>query len=405
VIDLAKKDNVQLKMIKLIKSTLHREKESKQALIRFINTAEQLSFGPQCRKFEKKFAQYQARKDAVFLNSGSSANLALIQSLMNLGRLRRGDAVGFSAVTWSTNVMPLIQCGLVPVPIDVELESLNVSPRTLQMAIKTRPLKALFLTNLLGFSDEIDKIRRICTLRKIIFLEDNCEALGTVYRGRKLGNFGLASTYSFFVGHHMPTIEGGVVATDDRKLAQMVRIVRAHGWDRNLSPREQIILRRGVKVDEFYGLYTFYDLGYNLRPTEIQGFLGNQQLRYVPAIVRKRAENFQRLARAIYARTDLYYPIRFDHIDIVSNFSFPVICRSEKIKTELIRRCLGKIEVRPIVGGDMTAQPFFRKYVSKQGLGKKSNARLIHRQGLYFGNNPELTKREIKEIIHVFTCR
>ncbi len=392
-------------MIKLIKSTFYDEKNTKLKLSDFIQKSEILSFGPQCEQFEKNFAKWQKRKYCVFLNSGSSANLAIIQTLLNLNKIKKGDKIGFSSLTWSTNVMPLIQLGLHPIPLDIELDTLNVSSEIFKKTIKKHKLKMLFLTNLLGFCSDIDEIRKICDDNKIILIEDNCESLGTVYKGKKLGNYGLASTFSFYVGHHMSTVEGGAVCTDSERLANMLRLVRAHGWDRNLSEAKQTKYRTKYNVNStFYSRYTFYDLGYNLRPTEINGFIGNTQIIHLNEIVNKRKENFLRFASVIYKNKDKYYPIRFDHIDLISNFAVPIICKSKAIRDELVERCKDKIEIRPIVGGDMTRQPFSAKYM--KGASSKlpdSNARLAHEQGLYFGNNPELTEKEIKEILRIFS--
>lgn len=392
-------------MIRLIKSTFYKEQETKKKLIKFIADADQLSIGNQCRTFENRFAKYQGRKKCILVNSGSSANLAIIQALLNLGKIKKGDYVGFSAITWSTNVMPLIQLGLVPVPIDVELDTLNVSSKKLLEILKKYPLKMLFLTNLLGFCDDIDEIKKICDRNKIVFIEDNCESLGTVYKGKKLGNFGLASTYSFYVGHHMSTVEGGAICTDSERVETMLHIVRAHGWDRNLTERKQLKIRLKHNVNSsFYSRYTFYDLGYNLRTTEINGFIGNTQLDYINEINKKRNENFLKIAPAIYSQTDKYFPIRYDHIDFVSNFAVPVICKSRAIRDELVKKCENKLEIRPVVGGDMVAQPFFQKYEPKmKEKFNNINAKLIHEQGLYFGNNPDLTEAEIKTIIRIFT--
>lgn len=391
--------------IKLIKSTFQHEAQTKRELISFIKQADILSFSTQCQLFEKNFAKYQGRQHCVFVNSGSSANLAMIQALLNLGRLKRGDKVGFSALTWSTNAMPLIQLGLTPVPVDVELDTLNVSSRTLNNVLSKTKLKAFFITNLLGFCDDLDVIEQVCHQQNVVLLEDNCESLGTVYRGKKLGNFSLASSFSFYVGHHMSTIEGGMICTDDEELATMLRIVRAHGWDRNLALAEQEKIRTKYKVNStFYSRYTFYDLGYNLRPTEIAGFLGNNQLHYLSDIVKRRNEIFLEIAPQLYAQTDKYYPLRYDHIDLESNFAIPVVCKTQKLRNELVKACNGKLEIRPIVGGDMTQQPFFDRYVTgyKQFI-RHSNSKLIHQQGLYFGNNPELTKAEIKTILSIFS--
>jgi CDP-6-deoxy-D-xylo-4-hexulose-3-dehydrase len=392
-------------MIKLIKSTFYNEKKTKKELCDFIIRSEKLSIGKQCLRFEKRFAAYQGRKYCVLVNSGSSANLALIQALLNMGKLHKGDRVGFSALTWSTNVMPLIQLGLIPVPVDIELDTLNLSSRILGDLIKKNPIKALFLTNLLGFCDDIDAVALLCRKHKILLIEDNCESLGTIYKGKKLGNYGFASTTSFYVGHHLSTIEGGAILTDDSDLATMLNLVRAHGWDRNLTLDKQMIMRVKHNVNStFYSRYTFYDLGYNLRATEIQGFLGNSQLRYIRKIVDNRQKNFLRMARAIYARTDRYYPIRYDHIDVISNFAFPIICRTKQIRDTLVAACDNKVEIRPIVGGDMTKQPFFNKYRTIKSHIPTRNAYLVHEQGLYFGNNPELTKHEMETIITIFTA-
>lgn len=389
-------------MIRLIKSTFYNEAKTKKELIGFIKKAQILSFGPECERFENQFAKFQKRKFCVFVNSGSSANLALIQALLNLGKIKKGDNVGFSAITWATNVKPLIQLGLNPIPIDIELDTLNVSSEQLKKSLKKNKISMLFLTNLLGFCDDIDEIRKICNEKRILLIEDNCESLGTVYKGKLLGNFGMASTFSFYVGHHMSTIEGGAICTDNEQLATMLRIVRAHGWDRNLSEQKQVKLRNKHKVNStFYSRYTFYDLGYNLRPTEINGFIGTKQLPYLPAILKKRNENFLKLAKSIYKNTDKYHPVRYDHIDFLSNFAVPIICKTQKIRDELVEKCDGKVEIRPLVGGDMTMQPFFKKYISKKF--DNPNARLAHEQGLYFGNNPELTNKELQTILKIFS--
>lgn len=392
-------------MIKLIKSTFYKEADTKKKLCDFIQNADMLSFGQQCEEFEENFAKWQKRKHCVFLNSGSSANLAIVQALLNEKSFKKGDNVGFSTLTWSTNVMPLIQLGLNAIPIDIELNTLNISSKMLKETIKRHPLKMLFITNLLGFCDDIDAIREICDENKIILIEDNCESLGTIYKGKLLGNFGVASTFSFYVGHHMSTIEGGAVCTDSDKLATMLRIVRAHGWDRNLRKEQQLRIRNKFKVNStFYSRYTFYDLGFNLRPTEINGFIGNLQINYLPEIIKIRNKNFLDLALPIYEQKDKYFSIEYNHLDFLSSFAIPVICKSQKIRDELVEKCKDKIEIRPIVGGDMVRQPFFLKYMRENALlFKDSNAKLVHDQGLYFGNNPELTSAEKNVILEVFT--
>ncbi|HSP98929.1 MAG TPA: DegT/DnrJ/EryC1/StrS family aminotransferase [Candidatus Dormibacteraeota bacterium] len=391
-------------MIPLVKATFYREAEMRERLAEFVLRAPKLSMGTECETFEQLFARYQGRRHCIMVNSGSSANLALIQALLNRGRLRAGDRVGFSALTWSTNVMPLLQLGLEPVPIDVELDTLNVSSRLLGLQLERAPIAALFLTDVLGWCDDIDRVRDLCAERDILLLEDACESLGSVYRGQRLGNFGLAATFSFYVGHQFSTIEGGAVCTDDDELADMLRIVRAHGWDRNLDRTTQMRLREANHVaSTFYSRYTFYHCGYNLRPTEIAGFLGNVGLPYLDEIVRRREANYNRFAASLFACTDRYLPLRHDHLDVFSNFAVPIICRSEALLQTLVARCEEHIEIRPIVGGDMTQQPFFRRRRSPPEVYDLPNAALAHAQGLYVGNRPDLEPDEIDAMLDVFT--
>ena len=230
-------------MVKLMSNTFYKEKVIKEKLIDFISQAEILSMNINCKKFENDFSTFHQRKFSVLVNSGSSANLVLLQSLLNLGRLKKGDKIAFTALTWSTNVMPIIQLGLIPVPVDINLNTLNTDLEEFLKTISKENIKAFFITNVLGFSSNIDSISEFCKEKDIIFLEDNCESLGSEYKNTKLGNFSLASTTSFFVGHHLSAIEGGMICTDDDELNQMLIIVRAHGWDRNLSKDKQNELR------------------------------------------------------------------------------------------------------------------------------------------------------------------
>ena len=379
-------------MIKLIKSAFYKEEKTRGLLAKFIKSAEMFSMGKESKKFEEAFTKKQGRKYAVFVNSGSSANLALLQAFVNLGWLKKGDHVGVSALTWATNVMPIIQLGMTPVVIDCELDTLNVSPRTLAPYVDV--LDGLFITNVLGFSDDIGRIRDICKKKKILFFEDNCESLGSKVDGELLGNFGVASTFSFFVGHHFSTIEGGMICTDDEELYHMLVMVRAHGWDRNLPEHKKLHLKKKHGVDDFFSRYTFYDLAYNLRPTEIQGYLGNIQLPYLPEIIAARRKNFDIFDAAIKRNKELL-AIATDHMDVVSNFAIPVVAKDKGVFESLKKRFADSdVEIRPIIAGNIAKHVFYTKHNFKKT--ESPNADYIHAHGFYFGNNPELTKAELK---------
>ena len=380
------------KPIKLIKSSFYNEGDTKRQLVEFILRSDILSMGKETEKFESSFAKKQQRKYAVFVNSGSSANLVLIQALINLKKIRPRASVGISSLTWSTNVMPLIQLGLTPVPIDVSLETLNISPETLMEHIEK--IDALFLTNVLGFGDDMVKIQEMCREKNVLLIEDNCEALGSKISGTLLGNFGLASTFSFFVAHHISTIEGGMICTDDEELRHALIIARAHGWDRSLPLEKQKSLRMAHGIDVFFSKYSFYDLAYSVRPTDINAFIGNIQLKYWDTIVEARKNNFKRFQKSIVGNKDLL-PLKVSHMDIVSNFAMPLIAKNNEVFMHYKKRFEdNNIEIRPIIAGNITKHPFYLKNTLPKDHGLK-NADFIHINGFYFGNNPDLTEEEI----------
>ena len=406
-------------MIPLIKNTFYNELKTKADLSDFILTTSQLSMGKQVQLFEATFGAIQNRKHAICFNSGASANLALLQALksgktflekMITGKKGERLRVGFSALTWATNVMPIIQMGWTPVPIDVEIETLNISSRTLKNAMKKCKLDMLFITNALGLTGDLPEISKICRTRNVVLIEDNCESIGTTYAlGQRTGNFGLASTFSFFVAHQISTIEGGMVCTDDDHLATLLRLIRANGWDRNVPDSIKGEYRAKHDVDDFHAKYTFYTLAYNMRPTEITGFLGLSQLAYLRDIVTIRECNFRYFHRELFSRIPRnkricsFFRLKFDHLRRISSFALPVICHSERIRDLCLNRLAkAEIETRPIIAGNMKKQPFFIEN-SINGTGTVNiatpNANMVHDRGFYVGNNPDMTIDDIDEII------
>lgn len=383
--------------IPLMKNAFLHEKETRERLASFILTAPRLSMDKMCFEFENEFKFKQERKDAILFNSGGSANLALLQALKNLGKLKVGDKVGFSALTWSTNVMPIIQLGLIPVPLDIEPNKLNVMSYHLERYLDNNKLDAFFVTNVLGFAGDLDKLKNICDEKNILLLEDNCESLGSELTSGKTGNFSLASTFSFYVAHHMSTIEGGMVCTDDEELGAMLRIVRANGWDRNLTDEQKSKIRseNGVK-NSFEANYSFYDLGFNLRPTEITGFLGLEQLKYLDETVNKRAKNFSLFLDAIERNDEI---ISFDTSEMkkISSFAFPIICKTPALREKYIKRFQdNEIEIRPIIAGNMLKQPFYSRYADNNFDIEGTD--FVHKCGFYCGNYPELQEDDLKLI-------
>lgn len=379
--------------IPLMRNAFLEESKTKQRLAEFILNANQFSMGPQCSAFEKKFAKYQGCDYALLFNSGGSANLALLQALKNLGRLKDGDRIGFSSLTWSTNVMPIIQLGMIPVPIDCSFETANVMSHNIKNRLSDIQLDAFFATNVLGYSGDLDNIKKLCEENGIIFLEDNCESLGAEVANDKCGNFGLASTFSFYVAHHMSTIEGGMLCTNDRELYNMLKMTRANGWDRNLDAEDQNTLRKPYEISPFQARYSFFALGYNLRPTEITGFLGQEQMQYLDSNIKKRLENHNRFETAVASNNELQL-IQHNHMDSVSPFGFIILCKMPELREKYIARFVeAGIEIRPVIAGNMQKQPFYKSYVKEEYA--LPNTDLISSCGFYCGNYPDLTDAEI----------
>lgn len=381
-------------MIPLMKNTFLNEYETKKELADFILRTSHLSMGQKCLEFEQAFARAQGRKHCVLFNSGASANLALLQALKNLGRLKDGDRVGFSALTWSTNVMPIIQLGMKPVPVDCRPDTLNSMAADLAETLKKAKLDAFFITNALGFAGDLGAIRELCRKNGTMLIEDNCEALGTVLPDGKTGNFGLGATFSFFVAHHMSTIEGGAACTDDDELEEMLRMSRANGWDRNLGLTRQRRLRDKHAIkSEFEAKYTFYDLAFNLRPTELTGFIGLTQLKYLADNCDVRQKNYLALEAEVKNNPDLI-PLKRDHIAFLSSFAFPVVCKTKEIRHKYIEQFSGDgVEIRPVIAGNMQRQPFYSKHVKETY--PLPGADFLHDCGFYFGNYPELTAADL----------
>jgi CDP-6-deoxy-D-xylo-4-hexulose-3-dehydrase len=195
----------------------------------------------------------------------------------------------------------------------------------------------------------------------------------------------------------MSTIEGGMVCTDDQEFAEMLRIVRANGWDRNLTAQQQHKWRKKFNINsEFEAKYTFYDLGFNLRPTEITGFLGQYQMQFLDQNIKCRENNYLRLEKLILQNDDLV-PLRHDHIMTLSTFAFPVVCKTPQLRDQYLARFAGAgIEIRPMIAGNMQRQPFFGKYVKE--CFDLPGTDFLHDNGFYCGNYPELSETDLETI-------
>ena len=378
------------KKITLVKDTIDIGDVNK--LIEWLKTNPRLTKGDLTIEFEKKWSKWLGTKYSVFVNSGSSANLAAIYSLILSGKLKNNKIV-VPAVSWVTTVTPAIQLGLEPIMCECDIDNLGLDINHLKEIIKNENPSAIILVHVLGFPNYMDEIIKLCQENNITLIEDTCESIGSEYEGKKLGTLGDLSTFSFYFGHHMSTIEGGMVSTDDEELYHILLSIRSHGWDRDLPKEKQESLREKYNIDSFRSLYTFYYPGFNLRATDLQAFIGLNQLEKLTTIVENRYKNYVRYKNEI---KNYFWNINPPKNSYVSNFSFPIITKNIKSLTKALIE--NDIECRPLICGSINEHPFWYERYGKQEL---PNSKMVHEYGIYIPNNHQMTDEEITKVIEI----
>lgn len=359
--------------------------EAEYAAIQRVIASGMFSMGKEVLLFEKQFAEAMGSKHAVMVNSGSSANLAMIGALFfrKENPLKAGDEVLVPAVSWSTTYYPLQQYGLKVRFVDIDLETLNMDLGQLAGAI-TDKTKAIFAVNLLGNPNDFATIKDIIGERDILLLEDNCESMGALFEGRQAGTFGLMGSYSSFFSHHIATMEGGLVVTDDDELYEILLCLRAHGWTRNLPKVNHVC---GDKSDDpFEESFRFVLPGYNLRPLEMSGAIGQEQIKKLPSLVNERRKNALTFKKLFANHPWL---IIQKEIGDSSWFGFSLILKDNAplSRSALLKRLTAaQIEVRPIVGGNF-AKNEVMKWFDFSVCGQLDNATYIDSHGFFVGNH------------------
>jgi len=375
-------------MIKLANDTIDRE--DIDSLIEWLKTYPRLTKGDLTIQYEKKWSKYLGSQYSVFVNSGSAANLLMLYCLLELSYIKRDDKVVVPTLSWSTDLAPVIQLGLEPVLCDCNLDNLSVDLEHLENIFKKEKPKVLMLVSVLGLVPNMQEIAGLCNKHGVILLEDTCESLGSEHEGKKLGSFGLMSSFSTYFGHHISTIEGGMVCTDDKKIFNVLKSLRSHGWDRDMDSNIASNLRKKYNVDEFNALYTFFYSGFNMRATDLQAYIGLEQLDKIELIAKKRSKNYDMYNELI--KNDFWMPIEYNN-RYVSNFAYPIIHpKRDEIVRELNKN---NIENRPLICGTLSRQPF---WVKRYGELTLKNANIVHDFGLYVPNNHQIKVEEIRLI-------
>lgn len=358
--------------------------EAEYAALQSVITSGRFTMGPLVAQFEREFAAFFGASYGVMVNSGSSANLIAIAAAVLDPRidLSAGDEVLVPAVSWATTYYPLTQYGLTLKFVDIDVDTLNMNLDLVEESIGPKT-KAIFAVNLLGNPNDFTRLRSLAQKHALVLLEDNCESLGAKDAGTFAGTAGLMGTFSAFFSHHISTMEGGIILTDDEQLYQEMISLRSHGWTRELPVENHVHAKSGELFDD---MFRFVLPGYNVRPLEMSGALGLEQLKKIPALIAGRRANAR------------YFQEKFSDLETVriqketgesSWFGFSLVLEGSLAgrRREVVQALsAARIECRPIVAGNFTRNPVMSHLKSIVPAALPA-ADKIHEDGLFVGNH------------------
>lgn len=342
---------------------------------------DRLTMGNKVKNFEEEFAKYLGVKYAVMVNSGSSANLLAFSALSNFKlehRFKKGDKIIIPAICWSTSVWPIIQMGLEPVFIDIDINTLNIDIEKVEKAIlNDSQIKGVLAVHIIGNSTNMEKLLELKVKHNLILIEDTCESLGSKYNNKFLGTYGECGTYSFYFSHHITTVEGGMIVTDNEEIYELLKCQRAHGWTRNQKDY----------IDNPENRFTFINLGYNLRPMEIQGAMGLVQLSKLEQQNMNRKINYKTFVKIFNIKNNGKYTlVKEQDLCDCCWFVITLILDSKYDKSTVMKELESKnIETRAVVTGNFLRQPVFENLDITVDINHFTGANKIHDYGFFIG--------------------
>jgi len=378
------------KHIKLASETIptfHLDKLSK-----WILTYPRLTKGTQTIEFERQFASYLGTKQTTFVNSGSSANLLMAAANLHFGNLKN-KKVAIPSVSWVTTVSPFIQLGYEPFLLDCDPHNLGINIDHLYKVIKDEDISTLIIVHVLGHDSSINKVIDICDEFNIRLFEDGCQALGSTLSNKMLGSYGLASSCSFYYGHHISTIEGGSVSTSNFEFGEIVKSIRSHGWNRDLSDNTKNSLKDKFNISEFRDLYTFYYPGLNIRSTDLNAYLGTLQMEIIKEYCNQRFKIFNHYRNKLQG-----YWTQSSCTEFISSFAYSTLVKNpEEVWVHLKNNY---IESRPLISGSMGLQPFWKEFYGQTS--SFNYADQVHKYGIYLPINADLEISDIDRVCETF---
>lgn len=351
--------------------------------------SKQITMSTKTKLFEKEFAKYTGSKYALMVNSGSSANLLALSLLTNPMRKKRlmpGDEIIIPVVCWSTSLWPIVQHGLKPVFVDIDLKNLNIDLDELKKKI-TKKTKAIFCVHVLGLSADMFKLKKIAKQNKLMIIEDTCESFGSKFKNKFLGTFGEAGTYSFYYSHQITSGEGGMITCNNREDYEILLSLRSHGW-----AREKFIQKKYKKnYSNLDPRFLFINSGYNLRPTEIQAAIALNQFKRKNIFKENREFNRNKIIQNVNSHKKFCNQIQFLSIEkkIKPSWFGLAIFINKKYsnkKSKYLNYLEKKgIETRPIISGNFVNQPAIKLYKLDKNIKKFKNAQVIEDLGFFIG--------------------
>jgi CDP-6-deoxy-D-xylo-4-hexulose-3-dehydrase len=352
-----------------------------------------LTQGPLVREFERQWAAWTGHRYAIFVNSGSSANLLMYAALLESARLPNRRVI-VPAVSWATTIAPAIQLGFEPIMCDADPTTLGLSLEMLDVLAAKHSPAAVITVHVLGVPNDMDALMQLKKKHGFVLMEDSCAATGSRYDGKLVGRFGELASYSFYFGHHLSTIEGGMVCTDDERLMDLMLHLRSHGWPKDIEPAKAKKLAKEHGVRPFNETFTFYFAGYNVRSTDLNARLGISQLKKADRVVARRAENHRAYQDKFLGAAD--FTCQTCPKAAISSISFCALAQSpehrDRVKEALVAN---GIETRPIGGGNMSRQPFWS---SRYGTTVFPVADRLHDAGFQLPNHPGLSLEDVRFI-------
>ncbi len=345
---------------------------------------DQYTMGQSVATFEREFAKKFGSRFGIMVNSGSSANLLAINAMLYKKEkpFQPGDEIIVPSLSWSTTYYPIHQCGMKLVFVDIDLETLNLDVTQLENGVSEKT-RAVFVPHILGNAADLDAIQSFCDKYDLYLIEDNCESMGATWKGKPTGTFGICGTFSTFFSHHMATMEGGMILTDDEEMYHIMLSMRSHGWTRHL-PQENLVCEKNA--DLFYESFRFVLPGYNFRPVEMSGAVGLEQLKKLDGFIEKRQENAVHFVERFSG--DERFIIQRES-GISSWFGFSLVIRPDsRVDRSRVVQALNaaNIDVRPVVTGNFLVNDVI-KHLNHRVVGKHLNSQAVHDYGLFVGNH------------------